>query len=128
MPLSDKTISLARGENFAVFTTLMADGTPQSHVMWVDTDGQNILINTEKHRQKACNVARDPRATVAIVESGNPYSYAEVRGTVVEIVSGARARDHIDELSKRYFGREYTTPIRSERIILVIRPDREIVH
>jgi PPOX class probable F420-dependent enzyme len=106
----------------------MPDGTPQSHVMWVDTDGEHILINTENHRQKTHNVERDPRATVTILEAGDPYSYVEVRGTVVEIVRGDRPRRHIDELSQRYFGREYTTPIRSERIILVIRPDREIVH
>jgi PPOX class probable F420-dependent enzyme len=126
--LDDKTRTLAAGTNFAVLTTLMEDGTPQSHVMWVDHDDEHILINTEIHRQKYRNVAQDPRATVTIIDSTNGYSYVEVRGTVVDTVHGARARRHIDELSHRYFGKPYSNEIRSERVILKIRPDREIVH
>ena len=32
-----------------------------------------ILINTETHRQKARNMRRDPRVTVAIWEADDPY-------------------------------------------------------
>jgi PPOX class probable F420-dependent enzyme len=126
--LDDKTKALASSKNFAVLTTLMADGTPQSHVMWVDHDGEHILINTEVHRQKYANVTRDPRATVTIMDADNGYSYTEVRGTVVETIGGETARRHIDELSHRYFGRPYSNRIQSERVILRIRPDRVIVH
>ena len=126
--LDHKTKTLASGRNFAVLTTLMEDGTPQSHVMWVDHDDEHILINTEIHRQKFLNVSRDPRATVTIIDSSNGYSYAEVRGTVVDTVHGERARAHIDELSHRYFDKPYSNEIQSERVILKIRPDREVVH
>jgi PPOX class probable F420-dependent enzyme len=126
--LDDKTKALASARNFAVLTTLMADGTPQSHVMWVDHDDTHILINTEIHRQKYINVSRDPRATVTIVDAENAYSYSEVRGTVVGTVGGETARRHIDELSQRYFGRPYSNPIQSERVILKIRPERVNVH
>ena len=119
---------MASGRNFAVLTTLMEDGTPQSHVMWVDHDDEHILINTEIHRQKYRNIRRDPRATVTILDADSGYSYSEIRGTVVDEVGGAEARRHIDELSHRYFGKPYSNPIQSERVILKIRPDREIVH
>ncbi|MEX0757801.1 MAG: PPOX class F420-dependent oxidoreductase [Acidimicrobiia bacterium] len=125
--LHDKTKALASGKNFAVLTTLLADGTPQSHVMWVSADDTHIYINTELHRQKFKNVERDPRATVTIVDVDNPYSFVEVRGTVVETIGGQQARDHIDELSERYFGRPYSNEVQSERVILKIRPDREVV-
>ncbi|MEX2280718.1 MAG: PPOX class F420-dependent oxidoreductase [Acidimicrobiia bacterium] len=125
--LHEKTKALASGKNFAVLTTLLADGTPQSHVMWVSADDTHIYINTELHRQKFKNVERDPRATVTIVDADNPYSFVEVRGTVVETIGGQQARDHIDELSERYFGRPYSNEIQSERVILKIRPDREVV-
>lgn len=125
--LHEKTRELARGKNFAVLTTLLPDGTPQSHVMWVDADETHIYINTEIHRQKFKNVERDPRATVTIVDADNPYSFVEVRGTVVDTVAGPEARDHIDELSQRYFGRPYSNKVTSERVILKIRPDREFV-
>jgi PPOX class probable F420-dependent enzyme len=126
--LDERTKTLASGRNFAVLTTLMADGTPQSHVMWVDHDGDHILINTEIDRQKYLNVSRDPRATVTILETGNGYSYAEIRGTVTETIHGERAREHIDELSQRYFGKPYANEIQSERVILKIRPDRQVIH
>ncbi|MEX2655291.1 MAG: PPOX class F420-dependent oxidoreductase [Acidimicrobiia bacterium] len=125
--LHEKTKALASGKNFAVLTTLLADGTPQSHVMWVSADETHIYINTELHRQKFKNVERDPRATVTIVDVDNPYSFVEVRGTVVETIGGQQARDHIDELSERYFGRPYSNEVQSERVILKIRPDREVV-
>ena len=46
MGLDNKTIQMASGPNYAALTTLFKDGVPQTHVMWVDTDGENILINT----------------------------------------------------------------------------------
>ena len=126
--LDSKTRALASGRHFAVLTTLMEDGTPQSHVMWVDHDGDHILINTEVHRQKYLNIRRDPRATVTIMDSDNGYSYAEIRGTVVGEITGDEARRHIDEMSQRYFGKPYQNQVESERVMLKIRPDREIVH
>ena len=99
--LDEKTKALASGRNFAVLTTLMPDGTPQSHVMWVDHDDEHILINTEVHRRKYENIRRDSRATVTIMDANDGYSYSEVRGTVVEQVGGPEARRHIDALSSR---------------------------
>lgn len=126
--LHEKTRDLAAGPNFATISTLMPDGTPQTHVMWVDADGEHVLVNTEVHRTKYRNLARDPRATVTILDREDPYSYVEVRGRLVSEVRGPQARDHIDELSRKYLGRDYPNPITSERVILVIRPEREVVH
>lgn len=126
--LEEKTRQLASGKNFAVLTTLMPDGTPQSHVMWVDHDGEHILINTEVHRRKFKNLSEDARATVTIIDSEDAYSYVEVRGRVVDQIGGQEARDHIDTLSRRYFGKDYSNPIQSERVILKIEPEREVIH
>lgn len=121
--LAPKVRDLATGKNFAVFTTLRADGHPAAQVMWVDADDDCLLINTEKHRRKFRNVQHDPRVTVTIMNSENLYEYVEVRGNVVEIVEGAAARDHIDKLSLKYFGRLYDPSIiKSERVILRISP------
>jgi PPOX class probable F420-dependent enzyme len=116
---------LAKGKNFAAFTTLLPDGRPMTHVMWVDCDDEHVLINTERHRQKAKNVRRDPRVTVTIWDRDDPYHYTEVRGEVVETVTGPEARAHIDSLSMKYYGHEYRNQIRSERLILRIKPLRQ---
>lgn len=121
----DSTRKLAQGKNFAVLTTLFADGHPQTNPMWVDADDEHLLVNTEIHRQKYTNVQRDPRVAIVIFDLANPYHYVEVRGKVVGEVRGDEARAHIDRLSVKYTGGPYGAPIRSERVILQIAPERE---
>lgn len=123
--LDELTLRLARGPNFASLATLMPDGSPQVHVMWVDTDGDCILVNTEVHRRKFKNITANPLATVLIVDRGDPWTYSEVRGEVVETVTGPEARAHIDALTRKYLGLDdYPNPISSERAILKIAPRR----
>jgi PPOX class probable F420-dependent enzyme len=98
-----------------------------THVMWVDCDDKHILINTERHRQKAKNIRRDPRVTVTIWDQDEPYRYAEVRGEVIETVAGPEARAHIDQLSMKYYGHAYRNQIQSERLLLRIKPLRQRV-
>jgi PPOX class probable F420-dependent enzyme len=127
MPLDDAVKNAAQADNFATLTTLMPDGQPQTQVMWVHADDDHILINTEVDRQKWKNVQRDPRVTVTIIDKENPYHYAEVRGRVVEEVRGDVARASIDELSRKYTGRDYDPAmIKTERVILKIEPTRQI--
>jgi len=124
--IKDAVKTLAQGKNFAALTTLMPDGQPQTHVMWVHCDDDHLLINTEVHRRKFKNVQADPRVTVAIWEAGNPYLFAEVRGRVVETVTGPDALASINSLSQKYTGGDYSPEIQSERVVLKIAPDRQI--
>ncbi len=126
--LHDKVRTLAEGANFAAFTTLMPDGQPQTHVMWVGCDDEHVIINTEVHRRKFTNVEGDPRVTVTIWDAENPYSFVEVRGRVVETITGEEARASIDALSQKYMGHDYAPEIHSERVILRIEPDRQVIH
>jgi PPOX class probable F420-dependent enzyme len=123
--IEEPALSLARGANFGAFTTMLPGGRPMTHVMWVDTDGEHIIINTETHRQKYKNVLANPMVAVAIWERDDPYRYAEVRGRVVETVAGAEARAHIDKLSNQYVGRPYPPDHIGERVILKIAPERQ---
>ena len=125
--LEEGVRQLAKGKNFAAFTTLLPDGRPMTHVMWVDCDDEHVLINTEVHRQKARNLRRDPRVAVTIWDADDPYRYAEVRGEVVETVTGPEARAHIDALSMKYHGHEYRNRIQSERLLVRIKPLRQQV-
>jgi hypothetical protein len=93
--------------------------------MWVDADDEHILINTEVGRQKFLNVKRDPRVTVTVIDADNPYHYGEVRGTVVEEVTGPEARAHIDKVAMKYTGKPYANAIKTERVLLRIAPERQ---
>jgi PPOX class probable F420-dependent enzyme len=124
--LHPAAVELARGRNYAAITTVLPSGKLQTHPVWVDTDGQRLVVNTEVHRQKYKNVERDPNVTLMIRAEENPYRYAEVRGEVAEKVTGQEARDHIDELSQKYHGEDYPPDaIVSERVMLWIVPSRQ---
>jgi PPOX class probable F420-dependent enzyme len=123
MPLDDDTIRLAKAANLATVVTLMPDGQPQALLTWVDTDGEHILVNTEPQRQRSKNVARDPRVTVLIHSTDDSWDWSEIRGRVVETIGGQVARDHIDELSRKYLGADFGAPVGEQgRIILKIAP------
>jgi PPOX class probable F420-dependent enzyme len=127
VPLDQDTIRLAKGKNLASVVTLMPSGQPQAQLTWIDTDGENILVNTEPQRQRGRNIRRDPRVTVLIHSDSDPWDWSEVRGRVTETIGGQRARDHIDELSRKYVGSDYANPIGPEgRVIYVVKPDKVI--
>lgn len=125
--INDDVKSMLQAANFAAFTTLFADGQPQTNIMWVDCDDEFVYINTEVHREKYKNVKNDPRVTLAVFDNANPYHYAEIRGRVVNTEAGDKARAHIDTLSQKYVGKPYGPPIQSERVILKITADRQRV-
>jgi Pyridoxamine 5'-phosphate oxidase len=114
------------GQNFGSISFHLPDGRIGSHVMWVDSDEEHVLINTEVHRAKYRAIQADPNVTVMIWSAASAYQYAEVRGRVVATVFGPEARAHIDAVALRYTGAEYAGTIESERVILKIAPDRQI--
>jgi len=127
--LDPRACELAQAPNFATLSVILRSGRPMTHVMWVDADEDHVLINTEVHRAKFRAVARDPRVTVTIWQRDDPYTYAEVRGQVVETVRGPEARTHIDSLSRKYRGTDYDdATITSERVILRIAPETVRFH
>jgi PPOX class probable F420-dependent enzyme len=126
--LEPRIRDLAQGVNFAALTVILPSGHPMTHIMWVDADDEHILINTELGRAKASAMDTDPRVTVAIWDASNPYSYAEVRGTVVGTTSGPAAAEHIDALSQKYVGTPYSFGPTDRRVMYRIEPFRQRSH
>ena len=123
--LSPVVQKLITGSNFGHLTTLMRDGSPQVTIVWVDLDGDRILINTAEGRQKPRNLRRDPRVALSIADQENPYASASIRGRVVEMTREG-ADEHIDKLAKKYLGLDeypYRAPD-ERRVIIRIRPER----
>ena len=122
--IPDKYRDLFNKRAFASLGTLMPDGHPQVTPVWVDLDGDYVIFNSAKGRQKDRNVRRDPRVALAIIDPDNPYRYLEIRGRVVEITEeGADA--NIDKLAKKYLGVDkYPYRQGSEvRVIYKIQPE-----
>ncbi len=122
--LSEGVKKLFREPNYGHMATLMPDGSPQVSPVWVDIDGNRILVNTAEGRVKPRNVRRDARVAISIYNQDNPYSSAFIRGRVVEITHEG-ADEHIDKLARKYLGQD-TYPYRQpgdQRVILVIEPE-----
>jgi len=88
----------------AALTTVMADGYPQTSVVWCDFDGTFVRVNTMRGFAKERNMRRDPRVTLLCYDPRQPLRYLEVRGTVVEMTEEGAA-EHLDALASRYAGR-----------------------
>lgn len=123
--LSEGVKKLFQEPNFAHLATLMPDGSPQVTPVWVELEGDRIVVNTAEGRVKPRNVRRDPRVAVSIVRQDNPYQSAFIRGRVVEVTHEG-AEELIDKLAKKYIGQD-RYPWRQpgeQRVVLVIEPER----
>jgi PPOX class probable F420-dependent enzyme len=123
--LTDKAIKLIEGKNFAYLATLLPDGSPHVTPMWIDRDNDTILLNTAIGRVKQRNVTRDPRVSITITDSENPYDRIVIQGRVIDQTQEG-AESHIDKLAKKYTGanKYQKSSIDEKRIILRIEPLR----
>jgi PPOX class probable F420-dependent enzyme len=122
--LTDEIRRLLDGRHFAVLATINPDGGPQTSAMWVGRDGDEVLFSTVAGRRKHRNVERDPRASVTVLDSDDPYNYVELRGRVTTIEDDVgRAFD--TGLSWVYDGRDPDPdPPDADRLILRMTVDK----
>lgn len=108
----------------ATVTTLRADGSPHSTVVWLETGPDALWFNTARHRAKARYIEADPRVSLMVVDPENAYRWVSISGRAELVGEGADAQ--IDRLAKKYLGKdEY--PWRSadeQRVGVRIVPDR----
>jgi PPOX class probable F420-dependent enzyme len=123
--LSEKAKALLARPVIATVATVAPDGSPQVTPVWIESDGDDLVINTAQGRVKERNLERDPRVAVSVIDPDDPYNVVVAVGKVAAMeTEGADA--HIDKLAKKYLGvDEY--PMRREgevRTIVRIRPER----
>lgn len=112
---------------FAVIATVLPNGSPQQSVVWIERDGDDLLVSTVKGRRKHLNLERDPYVSVLVYPRENPYSYVEVRGTATMTEEGGR--ELIDRLCNAYTGAErYTMDDGTDNVRVVVRitPDKVV--
>ena len=123
--LTDEQAQLFLGKNFGAVATIRPDGTPHVTPVWIDYDGENVLVNSAHGRTKVKNIERDPRATVTVLPADDQQSgYVMVSGSAKVVEEGAL--EHINMLAKKYLGADkypYLGP-GERRVIIEIRPER----
>ncbi len=127
-PIEGRAKELIEGKNFVQVGTIRKDGSPAVNPTWVDHDQGHVLLNSAEGRKWPQNLRRDPRVTLTVMNSDNPYEYVQIHGHLVEDTHDG-AEEHIDKLAYKYLGEE-KYPYRQEgeeRVIFKIEPDR-IIH
>jgi PPOX class probable F420-dependent enzyme len=117
--LSDDLKKLIDRPNFAHLASLMSDGSPHNAPVWIAREGDLLLICTEAASLKGKNTQRDPRVAISIVDFGDPYTEAQMRGRVIERRPDPQLR-YYDMMSQKYISKPW--PYREEKspIVLVI--------
>ncbi|MFH7597697.1 PPOX class F420-dependent oxidoreductase [Streptomyces racemochromogenes] len=125
--LNDAVRQLLDFPHPAVLSTLNPDGSPQSSVVWVTRDGDDVLVSTERGRRKERNLARDGRVGLTVFDLANPYLYAEIRGTAT--ISEDTGRAVAVRIAEEYLGpgagKEYGNAADGAvRVVLRITPSK----
>ena len=105
---------------FATIATVLPNGFPQQSVVWIEREGDDLLVSTVKGRRKHLNMERDPKVSVLVYPRDNPYSYVEIRGSVQMTEEGGR--ELIDRLCQRYTGADrYAMDDGTDNVRVVVR-------
>jgi len=123
--LTESQASFVHDEpNVAVVAALREDGTPHQTVVWVDWDGEHVLLNLNNFRAKLEHMERDPRVSVLVLDRNNPFRWLGIEGKVVEITPEG-AYEHIVRQAGVYLGKEqYPLKDGEQRILVRIAPER----
>ncbi|MFI5419359.1 MAG: pyridoxamine 5'-phosphate oxidase family protein [Nitrososphaerales archaeon] len=124
--LTESAIKLIDGKNFANVAFVMEGGVPHVSPVWVDRDGDVVLINTtDTGRVKSKYLKPGSKVALSIFDQNNPYQTVLIQGKVVER-SKTGANEHIDKMAKKYINVDkypYHQP-GIERTIIRIEPEK----
>lgn len=117
--------ALLEAPNFAHVATLRQDGTILNVPVWVDIEGDDVILNSAEGRAWPANLRRNGQITVTVSNSENPYEFVSITGSLAG-EDKETADDNIDALAKKYLGQdEY--PFRQpgeERVIVRVTPEK----
>ena len=127
--LSNAARKILDDRNFGVLATLNPDGSPQTSVIWVGRDGDDLVISSAAGRRKDQNLRRDPRVSLCVYDQNDPEQYIEVRGAAT--VAPDDGRRLAVALAEKYegpgAGEEFLRlPPEIIRVVIRITPQRVI--
>ena len=109
--------------NVAVVAALRPNGTPHQSVVWIDYDGEHVLLNLNTWRTKLRYLEADPRVSVLVLDRDDPLRRIRIDGTVVGTTKDG-AYEHIVRQAGVYVGREsYELQPGEERVLVRIAPE-----
>ena len=123
MSLEPNVRDLLARPNFAHLATLMPDGSPNTTPVWIGVRDDRILVGTGESSLKVRNLRRDPRLALSVIDFHNPYEEVQIRGRVVEFRDDSKF-EIMDEISRKYIGKEFPFRNPAGRVALVIEVEK----
>jgi PPOX class probable F420-dependent enzyme len=101
-PLPDPIRAFLAAPRLATIATINPDGSPHQAVVWYELVGDELLINSRRHRRWPKNLAREGRIAVAVQDSARPHHWVGVKGDAEQVREGEAAIGDIQALARRY--------------------------
>lgn len=121
--LTAEQVALLREPHIAHVATINPDGKPQLTPMWIDTDGELVLLNTNTARVKYRNLKQNPFILISIVDAQHPSSRTVLIKGQADLVDKG-ALEHIDLLSRKYAGAPWHPNPGEVRVIIRVRVEK----
>ena len=89
--------------------------------MWVDFNGEHILVSSPIGSKKGKALRERPQVAVSIVSNDNRWHWLSISGRVVDIKPDDNL-EFIDRMAKKYTGKPYER--RTPREVFTVESDR----
>jgi PPOX class probable F420-dependent enzyme len=122
----------------ATLACINANGTIHQSPVWVDTEGEHLLLNTVRGRAKDRNLRARSDLSLMSTYPVNPYRWMPIQGRVAAVVDeddpqgGSAATESINKMSAKYLGEDiyplrdpHTTEVRA---LFRIQPTNVVVY
>jgi PPOX class probable F420-dependent enzyme len=122
--LSAPVCQILDGDHLSVLATSNADGQPQTSVIFVLREGDNILFSTIRGRRKTTNMLRDPRVNLLVHSlpiGATAIPYATISG-IVEFTEDPDGLFHQVMFDRHMGGATPPPEPGAQRLITRLRP------
>jgi PPOX class probable F420-dependent enzyme len=117
------------GPHLSILSTINPDGSPQTSVIFVKPDGDDVLFSTIRGRRKTANMARNPRVSLLVHSlpgAEGEITYAAMSGTV-ELTDDPDGAFHLVMYGMHRGGATPPAEPGAQRLIVRLRPQRVYV-
>jgi PPOX class probable F420-dependent enzyme len=124
--LTDAVREILAGRHLSVLATTDADGRPQTSVIFVTREGDDILFSTIRGRRKTTNMLRDPRVNLLVhglPVNAEATTYATITGPV-ELTGDPDGSFHQVMYDIHMGGAAPPPEPGAERLIVRLRPQK----
>ncbi len=105
---------LSNGRHYATIATIDPDGMARQAVVWYRMDGETVVINSLVGRRWPTNLLRDPRISIAVIDSLDGERWVGIIGTVEPVTDQPTAQADIAAMARHYHADE---PGAADRLI-----------